>query len=98
VEDHLHIVTDLHPSVPLADLVKDIKLSTTKLIKEGNIFPEFGGWQDGYGGFTYHIDAKNNLIEYVKNQEEHHRIITFEDEFRKLLKEHMIEFDDKFLL
>ena len=98
VDDHLHIITDLHPSVALADLVKDIKLSSTKLIKEGNIFPNFGGWQDGYGGFTYHIDALDNLIEYVKNQEEHHRIKTYEDEFRELLKEHKIQFDEKYFL
>ena len=98
VKDHLHIITDLHPSVALADLVKDIKLSSTKLIKEGNIFLNFGAWQDGYGSFTYHIDAKNNLIEYVKNQEEHHRIKTFEEEYRELLKEHKIESDEKYFL
>ena len=98
VEDHLHIITDLHPSVALANLVKDIKLSATSLIKENNIFPNFGGWQDGYGAFTYHIDAKNNLIEYVKNQEEHHRIKTYEEEYRELLKEHKIEFDEKYFL
>jgi putative transposase len=98
VEDHVHIATHLHPSVALASLVKDIKLSTTKLIKEQNIFPDFGGWQDGYGAFTYHTDATNNLIEYVKNQEEHHRIKTFEEEYRELLKEHKIEFDENYFL
>ena len=98
VEDHLHIITDLHPSVALACLVKDIKLSTTTQIKKDNIFPNFGGWQDGYGAFTYHIDAKHSLIEYVKNQEEHHRIKTYEEEYRDLLKEHKIEFDEKYFL
>ncbi len=98
VEDHLHIVSHLHPSVALADLVKDIKLSATSLIKEGTIFPDFGGWQDGYGAFTYHINSKNRLIEYVKNQEEHHRIKTFEDEYKEILKEHEIEFDEKYFL
>ena len=98
VEDHLHIITDLHPSVALASLVKDIKLSATTLIKENGIFPDFGGWQDGYGAFTYHIEAKHNLIEYVKNQEEHHRIKTYEEEYRELLKEHKIEFDEKYFL
>lgn len=98
IEDHLHIVTHIHPSMALADLVKDIKLSATSLIKERNIFPNFSGWQDGYGGFTYHIDAKNNLIEYFKNQEEHHLINTYEDEIRELLREHKIEFDEKYLL
>lgn len=98
VEDHLHIITQLHPSVALASLVKDIKLSTTKLIKEKNLFPNFGGWQDGYGAFTYHTDATNNLIEYVKNQEAHHATTTFLEEYTDLLKEHKIEFDDKYFL
>ena len=97
VEDHLHIITHLHPSVALADLVKDIKLSTTTLVKDKNIFPDFGGWQDGYGAFTYSIDAKDNLIEYVKNQEEHHRTKTFREELIQLLREHGVEFDDKYL-
>lgn len=97
VEDHLHIITHLHPSVALASLVKDIKLSTTKMIKEKPLFPNFGGWQDGYGAFTYHTDARNNLVEYVMKQEEHHAEKTFEEEYIRLLKEHKIEYDEKFL-
>jgi REP element-mobilizing transposase RayT len=98
VEDHLHILTHLHPSIALADLVKDLKLSSSKLIKETNLFPQFNGWQDGYGAFTYSIGAKNNLIQYIKNQEEHHKTKTFLDEYIELLKEHDIEFDEKYLL
>jgi REP element-mobilizing transposase RayT len=48
--DHLHIVTHIHPSVSLASLVKDIKLATSAFIKTEKIFPDFNGWQDGYGG------------------------------------------------
>ena len=73
VEDHLHIATHLHPSVALADLVKDIKLGSTALIKEQKIFPDFGGWQDGYGAFTYTIKEKDRLVKYIINQEEHHK-------------------------
>ncbi|MEQ1675969.1 MAG: IS200/IS605 family transposase [Chitinophagaceae bacterium] len=98
VEDHLHIVTHIHPSVALANLVKDIKLSTTMLIREADIFPNFGGWQDGYGAFTYQINSKNSLIEYVKRQEEHHLDKPFVVEYKELLKEHNIEFDEKYLL
>ena len=97
VENHLHIITELHPSTALASLVKDIKLSTTVLIKEQNLFPDFGGWQVGYAAFTYHVGAALNLIEYVKNQEEHHRVKTFEEEYRVMLREHKIEFDEKYL-
>ncbi len=98
VEDHLHIVTHLHPSVALADLVKDLKLSSTELIKEGILFKDFNGWQEGYGAFTYSIEAKDNLIAYVINQEEHHKKTQFIDEYKTLLKEHEIEFDEKYLL
>ena len=82
VEDHLHIITHLHPSVSLAFLIKDIKLASSEFIKKNDIFQKFGGWQDGYGAFTYSIKEKNRLIEYVKNQEEHHKTITFRDEIR----------------
>ena len=97
IEDHIHIITSLHPSVSLANLVKDIKLGSTSFIKEKKIFPNFGGWQDGYSAFTYSIDSKDNLIKYVKNQEEHHKETTFKEELIKLLNEHGIEFDEKYL-
>ena len=97
VEDHIHIITHLHQSVALAFLVKDIKIASSMFIKEQGLFPKFDGWQDGYGAFTYSQDAKDNLIEYVKNQEEHHRTKTFQEEFVELLKEHGIEFDEKYL-
>lgn len=97
VEDHLHIVTSLHPSVALADLVKDIKLASSDHIKETVLFPDFGGWQDGYGAFTYAFSAKDNLIRYVKNQEEHHKKKTFREELIELLKEHGVEFDEQYL-
>lgn len=98
VEDHLHIATHVHPSVAVSDLVKDIKLASTDHIKKKKLFPDFGGWQGGYGAFTYSIRDKENLIRYVMNQENHHRSITFIEEFKELLREHMIEFDEKYLL
>lgn len=98
VEDHLHIIIELHPSTALADLVKDIKLASSEYIKSQKLFPDFNGWQSGYGAFTYSIEAKDNLINYVKNQEEHHRKKNFIDEYRELLAEHKVEFDEKYFL
>lgn len=98
IADHMHIVTHIHPSVSLASLVKDIKLASSEYIKSKNIFPGFNGLQNGYGGFTYSIKDKDHLIEYVKNQEVHHRNVTFKDELVELLEEHGIEFDEKYLL
>lgn len=98
VEDHLHIATHIHPSVPLADLVKDIKLASTHHIKKNRLFKDFGGWQDGYGAFTYSLKEKRRLIGYIKNQEEHHKYFSFKEEFIELLKEQGVEFDEKYLL
>ena len=98
VEDHLHIVTHLHPTVALASLVKDIKVSSSMYIKEQNLFENFTNWQEGYGAFTYSIKEKDRLIEYVKNQEAHHHKKTFKEEYVELLTEHGIEFDEKYLL
>ncbi len=58
----------------------------------------FGHWQDGYGAFTHSIREKDVLIEYIKNQEAHHQRVDFLDEYRKLLREADIEFDEKYLL
>ena len=97
VEDHLHIATHIHPSVALANLVKDIKLASTDFIKETKLFPNFTGWQVGYGAFTYSIGAKKNLIRYIMNQKEHHKKKTFKEEYINLLKEYKIEFDERYL-
>jgi putative transposase len=97
VEDHLHIIASVHPSMALASLVKDIKLGSTSFIKEKNVFQHFNGWQDGYAAITYSIDAKSNLIEYVKNQETHHHHNTYEEELIELLKEHGVDYDEKYL-
>ena len=97
VEDHIHILTHLHPTVALSSLIKDMKIAGSIWIKKENIFPDFNGWQDGYGAFTYSIKDKDRLIEYVKNQKEHHKVKSFKEEYIELLNEHGIEFDEKYL-
>jgi len=98
VEDHVHILTSLHPTVAMADLVKAVKTGSAKWIKENGVFPQFSHWQEGYGAFTHSVREKDVLIEYTKNQEEHHRRVDFSDEYRKLLREADVEFDEKYLL
>ena len=97
VEDHLHIITHLHPSIALANLVKDIKIASSLFIKDEKLFPDFSRWQIGYGAFTYSYEAKNNLIEYVKNQEQHHKKVTYIKELKTFLKEFNIPFEEKYL-
>jgi len=98
IENHIHIVTHLHPSVALASLVKDTKLASLEFIKENSLFPQFDGWQNGYSAFTYTISEKERLIQYVKNQEEHHKKVSWKEELVALLKEHKIKYDEHYLL
>ena len=95
IEDHVHILCRLHPSVALADLVKEIKVASAKWIKENKAFPDFGHWQGGYGAFTYSINSRNRIIEYIKNQEQHHAKETSTSELKRLLAESKIEYDQK---
>ncbi len=96
--DHLHILIELHPSIALATLVKDVKVASSIEIKKMKMFPLFDGWQKGYAGFTYSFKEKDRLIEYVKNQEAHHEKITFVEELEALLVEHGVKYDPKYLL
>lgn len=98
IEDHIHIMSDLHPSISLADYVKEIKVASSVWMKEHGMFPDFEGWQDGYGAFTYSLREKDMIINYIKNQKEHHRSENFYDEYKRLLIENGIEFDEKYLL
>jgi REP element-mobilizing transposase RayT len=96
IEDHLHILTGLHPTIALSGLVKDIKVATNGWIREQSMFPRFSGWQEGYGAFTASWKEKDRLIEYIKGQEEHHRRETSKDELRRLIDESGIEIDERY--
>ena len=81
MSDHIHIFIGLHPSQSISDLVSIIKTSSSKFIKRQEWMPFEFGWQDGYGAFTYsrsHIDA---VVQYIANQEEHHKKRTFKEEY-----------------
>ena len=96
VENHLHILTDMNPSIAPVDFVKDIKVSTSIWMKRSNFFPVVKGWAVGYGSFTCSYLDKDRLIDYIKNQQEHHKKTSFEEEYRKLLLESGISPDEKF--
>jgi len=96
VENHLHILTDLHPSIALADFMREIKASSSLWMKNSGLFPLFKGWAEGYGSFTCSFRDKDKLIEYIKSQQEHHQKKTFEEEYRLLLKEAGIELDERY--
>jgi putative transposase len=86
VEDHVHMLISLHPSIALSDLVKEVKTASSKWIKGTNTFPDFTHWQPGYGAFTHSLADKDEVVAYIKNQEEHHKVVSFREEYEALLK------------
>ena len=97
IEDHLHIMTSIHPTVCLSDFVKEIKTGSSRWIKENGVFHSFEHWQEGYGAFTLSMREKDSLIEYIKRQKEHHKGTSFIDEYKLLLEEAGITFDERYL-
>jgi putative transposase len=78
IEDHIHLLIKLHPSVPLSTMVKELKsYSSGWMKKEGD--PNFK-WQEGYGGFSYGKSQLPALMKYIENQKNHHKVKTFDDE------------------
>ena len=98
VEDHIHILTSLHPSIALADCIRDIKTASSIWLKNSDLFPTFVGWANGYAALTYSYRDKDKLINYIKNQQHHHKNETFEEEYRRLLEEHNIKIEERYFL
>jgi len=96
MEDHIHILSDLHPSFALADYVKNIKVATSLWMKQSSDFPAFQGWGEGYAAFTYSYKEKEVLINYIKNQQAHHQKEDTQNELKRLWIENGMELDARY--
>jgi putative transposase len=96
-KDHLHLLSDLHPTIALADFVKEIKVVSSIWLKQNVKFRNFDGWAEGYGAFTISHKDRDRIIEYIKNQKEHHRTETFIEEYKKILREFGIDYDERYV-
>lgn len=96
-DDHVHIATAIPTTMSLAEYVKEIKTGSSRWLKTQAEFRRFEGWQDGYGAFTVSFAAKDSLIEYIKGQAEHHRTESWLDEYRRLLRESRVPYDEQYL-
>ncbi|HQV98389.1 MAG: IS200/IS605 family transposase [Saprospiraceae bacterium] len=95
--DHLHIIIGMKPSCCLSDLVREIKKSSNDFINEKKFSKYKFSWQEGYGAFSYSHSALDNVIQYVNNQKEHHRKISFKDEYKEFLEKFEVEFREEYL-
>lgn len=95
VEDHVHIFFGLSRTATIADIMQFVKSNTSKFINDKKWLPHRFEWQTGYGAFSYSQSHKERVINYIKNQEEHHKIQTFQDEYENMLKKFQIDYQPK---
>ena len=97
VEDHVHILCRFGKSITIVDLIKGLKVESSKWAKARDPSLRDFYWQAGYGLFSTAPDRLSRLREYIATQEERHRKMSFQDEFRKLLKAYDVEYDERYV-
>jgi REP element-mobilizing transposase RayT len=96
-EDHVHILFRLSRKMALAEVVEEVKKRSSKWIKtKGPAYGEFY-WQSGYGAFSIGESGVEGLKRYIAGQKEHHRVKSFQDEFRAFLAKYQIEYDERYV-
>jgi len=96
VEDHVHILCALGRTISQADLVEEVKKSSSKWMKAEGGVPGFS-WQAGYGAFSIGESQADTVIRYIQNQEEHHRKGTYQEEYRRFLERYRVAYDERYV-
>ena len=95
--DHVHMLCTLPKTMTPADLVEEVKKNSSKWIKtKGSRYSKFY-WQDGYGGFSVGWSQVNMVKNYIRNQKQHHRKVQFIDEYKSLLDDYGISYEERYL-
>ena len=95
--DHIHILIGLRPTAALSNVVRDIKANSSKFINGKKWIAGKFEWQQGFGAFSYSHSQLTNVINYIQNQEEHHKTKTFREEYLEFLKLYNIDFKNEFI-
>ena len=97
VADHVHILLSLRPAIAISELIRDIKAGSSKWINNKQFIKGKFRWQEGYGAFSYGQSQLPRVIKYIKNQEEHHRKKSFQEEYIEFLEKYEVDYNERFL-
>jgi len=95
--DHIHLFIGMRPTQSLSELMQDIKGDSSKWIIQKRFIKGRFSWQEGYGAFSYSKSHVDSVIEYIKNQEVHHRKRSFFEEYKELLEKFEVEYDERYI-
>ena len=96
VEDHVHMLAGLSPSLAVSDVIRDVKASSSKWLTDEVQIANFK-WQKGFGAFTVSYDRIKAARNYISNQKEHHKKKTFQEEYIEFLERHNIDYRLEYL-
>ena len=94
--DHVHLLISLGRTLAIADAVRLIKTNSSGWIHDELNLRDFQ-WQNGYGAFAVSYSNVDQVKTYLANQEQHHRALSFQDEFREFLRRHNLEWDERYV-
>ena len=94
--DHIHMLVDIPTNISVANFVKKIKQESSFLMAQNPNFPNWNGWEEGYGAFTYSVAELQAVKAYIKNQKEHQRRVSFIEEYRAWLIEMGVSPDEPY--
>jgi Transposase and inactivated derivatives len=97
IEDHVHFLCRLGRNVKIAELIRDVKKASSGMLHDRSAALRDFHWQAGYGAFSISPSHVAAVTSYIRNQEEHHRRVGFQDEYRRLLKKYEIEYDERYV-
>lgn len=95
--DHIHILIGMRPTQSISELMQDVKANSSKWINEKKFTNAKFEWQEGYGAFSYGKSQIHDVIAYINNQEQHHKLKTFKEEYIYFLEKFQIDYDEKFI-
>ena len=98
VSNHIHLLVDIHPSFAVSDFMKELKEYSSKWLSTNPNFKNFTGWAVSFAAFTYNLKDKQTIVNYIMNQKEHHKRVSFEEEYRQFLIENGIDIDERYFL
>ena len=96
--DHVHMFLSLPANLSMSDFVQRMKSATSKWLRANPDFPFWDGWSKEYAGFSYSVREKDTVVNYIRNQKEHHRRMTFAEEYRAFLMENGLAVDERYFL
>ncbi|GHU91946.1 transposase [Bacteroidia bacterium] len=97
IGNHVHVLSTLSKNLSLARFVEEIKKNSSRWIKTKGVYYEHFAWQGGYAGFSVSQSKVAVVGKYIERQKEHHRTVSFRDEYLTFLREYTVSFDENYL-